>query len=131
MDWLRHPGYPWRFVLRYINHKMRREAFVPIDDELAPRYRSRPIGPAAVATVDAAISAAQGRTLTASCPLDTSLTGSRLNRWLAPCDIRDESGAPGARDAASVATHLRHSDDQRRRAAAHREAVAGPQTRIR
>ena len=79
--------------LRYVNHKMRREAFVPIDDELAaaiqvqadrtrqrwprstrlfPRARTNPDGELSVGYVAYRVA---------------------LNRWLAECDIRDESGA--------------------------------------
>ena len=82
--------------LRYFNHKMKREALVPIDEEaeawiaarqqhvlagwpdgscphLFPRQRANPGGQH-------------------SYPAATYRT--RLNRWLADCDIRDEHGLP-------------------------------------
>jgi integrase len=82
--------------LRYYNHKMKREALVPIDEEL-----------------QGLIGEQQQRVLArwadGSCPhlfpgLNANLGGqrsypavtyrSRLNRWLEDCDIRDEHGQP-------------------------------------
>lgn len=81
--------------LRYLNHKMRREAAVPIDDELEAEIRS------------------QQQRVAARWPdphphLFPALTGNAngqralsyysyraiLNRWLEGCEIRDEHGAP-------------------------------------
>jgi integrase len=82
--------------LRYFNHKMKREALVPIDEQ-----------------VEAEISGQQRRVLSrwpaGSCPhlfpgLKSNANGQRhlaettyrvmLKRWLARCDIRDEHGQP-------------------------------------
>jgi integrase len=81
--------------LRYYNTKMRREAAVPIDEELA-----------------AGIRAQQGRVAgrwpggnpnlfprskanaSGKWPLSSDTYRSMLDRWLATCDIRDEHGRP-------------------------------------
>ena len=82
--------------LRYYNHKMKREALVPIDDE-----------------AEAAIAAQRQRVLNrwpdGSCPhlfpaMKANMDGQRsfpsssyrpiLYRWLADCDVRDEHGQP-------------------------------------
>jgi integrase len=80
--------------LRYLNHKMKREALVPIDDELErligehraqldarlphggllfPRPRDNPDG---------------------ARPLDSKTYRNFLHRWVKRCDIRDEHGQP-------------------------------------
>jgi integrase len=82
--------------LRYYNHKMKREALVPVDDE-----------------TEAAIAAQRQRVLDrwpdGSCPhlfpaMKANMDGQRsfpsssyrpiLYRWLADCDVRDERGQP-------------------------------------
>ena len=82
--------------LRYFNTKMKREAAVPIDEELEAAIRDQqqrvpqrwpeappaPVSPAARAT-------SPGTT-----PLTDSSYRRMLNRWLATCDIRDEHGRP-------------------------------------
>jgi integrase len=81
--------------LRYRNHKMRREALVPVDDELAAlataqqdRNRQRwPQGtpvlfPRPKANIDGAR------------PVGSSTYRDALYRWMRDCDIRDEHGQP-------------------------------------
>lgn len=81
--------------LRYLNHKMRREAAVPIDEELETEIRAQRDRVAA-------------RWPGAHPHLFPALTGNAngqramtyysyramLNRWLADCEIRDEHGQP-------------------------------------
>jgi integrase len=82
--------------LRYVNHKMKREALVPIDEDL-----------------EREIAAQQGRVLArwpagtsvlfpqakanpdGSRPLNPSTYRQQLNRWLATCDVRDKPGPAG------------------------------------
>jgi hypothetical protein len=81
--------------LRYYNHKMRREALVPVDDELAAlaaaqqdRNRQRwPQGtpvlfPRPKANIDGAR------------PVGSNTYRDALYRWMRDCDIRDEHGQP-------------------------------------
>lgn len=83
--------------LRYYNHKMRREALVPLDSELRDRIAGQqaavlerwPDGtpvlfPAPRANLD-------GRR-----PIRDSAYRAALHRWLRRCDIRDEHGMPVA-----------------------------------
>jgi integrase len=81
--------------LRYVNHKLQREALVPIDDDLEHQLREQ-----------------QRRVLErwsggAGClfpqptsnpdghkPLSTTVYRQQLRRWLATCDVRDEHGRP-------------------------------------
>lgn len=92
--------------LRYYNHKMRREALVPLDSETREQIaaqqarvlKRRPDGtpvlfPASRANLD-------GRR-----PLGAGAYREALRRWLQRCDIRDEHGQP-----ATVTPHqFRHS----------------------
>lgn len=80
--------------LRYRNHKMRREAFVPIDEDLAD----------AIAAQQAAVT---NRWPAASClfprpttnpdgtrPVGRSTYVNHLDAWLQACEVRDELGRP-------------------------------------
>lgn len=81
------------FYLKYVNHKMRREAYVPIDDQLAKAIqaqvdrirqrwpRSTRLFPRTTTNPDGAL------------PVGYVAYRAGLNRWLATCDVRDESGA--------------------------------------
>jgi integrase len=82
--------------LRYLNHKMKREALVPIDEDVEQQIATQqrrvldrwPEGtpvlfPQATANPD-------GRK-----PLNPSSYRNQLNRWLACCDIRDQPGPEG------------------------------------
>jgi integrase len=81
--------------LRYVNHKMRREALVPVDEELAEQIRAqqqrvRSRYPAGAPVLFPKHSANPD----GSQPLPTSTYRAGLRRWLASCDIRDEHGRP-------------------------------------
>ncbi len=81
--------------LRYINHKLNREALVPIDDELAREIAQQqrrvldrwPAG--TLLLFPQPKSNQDGRK-----PLTTNAYRGQLNRWLASCDVRDEHGRP-------------------------------------
>jgi len=81
--------------LRYVNHKMRREAAVPIDDELEAEIRAQqrrvadrwPDGNPNLFPRHKANPGGQH-------PLTYHAYRMTLNRWLTSCDIRDEHGQP-------------------------------------
>lgn len=82
--------------LRYINHKMRREAFVPLDDEVAEgiraqqqRVRSSRPDQADLPLFPSPIANATGRRA-----ISESTYRAHLYRWLVDCKVRDEHGAP-------------------------------------
>ena len=81
--------------LRYYNHKMRREALVPIDEELRGligdqqrRVLARfPDG--APVLFPRPLTNPEGRK-----PIGSSVYRGALDRWLRKCDVRDERGQP-------------------------------------
>jgi integrase len=84
--------------LRYFNHKMKREALVPIDEDLlrligqqrhhvADRWPSRPSGPAWLFPRPT-------KNVDGQAPISSSTYRLALYRWLQACDIRDEHGQP-------------------------------------
>lgn len=80
--------------LRYVNHKMRRDAILPIDEELATAIhaqidRVRRRWPTATCLFPRQVSNPDGTR-----PLGYSTYRMGLTRWLAACDIQDESGQP-------------------------------------
>ena len=82
--------------LRYLNHKMKREALVPIDEELE-RGDHRPAAPRPATDGrhgSPCCSRARGRTPTGATPLTTHTYRGCSCRWLARCDVRDEHGRP-------------------------------------
>jgi integrase len=99
--------------LRYLNHKMKREALVPIDEELNTLIVEQQgrVGDAPV-LFPRPTKNPDGRASTAS-----STYRLALYRWLARCDVRDAHGRPGPADPAPVAPHPRHPVDQPRRPA--------------
>ncbi|MGI9008001.1 MAG: tyrosine-type recombinase/integrase [Streptosporangiaceae bacterium] len=81
--------------LRYFNHKMRREAAVPIDEELeaeicAQQRRVAGRWPGQHPHLFPGINGNAG----GQHPLTYYSYRSMLNRWLATCDVRDEHGEP-------------------------------------
>ena len=81
--------------LRYHNTKMKREALVPIDDELqsmiaAQQDRNRERWPAGIPVLFPRPRA----NIDGTRPLSTSSYRSGLRSWLERCDIRDEHGQP-------------------------------------
>jgi integrase len=81
--------------LRYFNHKMKREALVPIDDDLAARinaqqHRVRQRWPAGTPVLFPRPNA----NLDGTRPTGTTTYRRALYQWLRHCDIRDEHGQP-------------------------------------
>jgi integrase len=79
--------------LRYFNHKMKREALVPIDDQLRQAITDQQ----AVATGGLGASASMllprpTKNPDGAAPISSSTYRAALYRWLAQCDVRDEHG---------------------------------------
>ena len=81
--------------LRYFNHKMKREALVPIDEELRR----------AISDQQKAVTGSNGGTESmllprptknpdGSAPISSNTYRAALYRWLDNCDVRDEHGQP-------------------------------------
>ena len=80
--------------LRYRNHKMRRDAMVPIDDELAAmveaqRARTRQRFPTTAALLPRSSANPDGRL-----PIPTATFHLQLGQWLETCGVTDELGQP-------------------------------------
>ena len=80
--------------LRYVNHKMKREALVPVDDELLALIRGQQqsvLGrcPAGTVLFPRPAKNPDGKT-----PVSSSTYRLALYRWLERCDVRDEHGEP-------------------------------------
>jgi len=81
--------------LRYYNHKMKREALVPVDDELVAeigRQRQRTVMRWPGGTP--VLFPRPTRNIEGSRPVNGDAYRGGLRRWLARCDIRDENGQP-------------------------------------
>ncbi len=81
--------------LRYYNTKMRREAAVPIDEELEAEIRAqqrRVIGRWPGGNPN--LFPRRKANASGTWPLSSDTYRSMLGRWLATCDIRDEHGQP-------------------------------------
>jgi integrase len=81
--------------LKYYNRKMKREALVPVDDELEAliarqRDRNRERWPAGTPVLFPRPMA----NIDGTRPIDSSTYRDGLYRWLERCDIRDEHGGP-------------------------------------
>ena len=100
--------------LRYFNHKMSRDALVPIDDRPPrPDQRTPPPHPRPLAgrDTDAVPAPDQERRRHAAVGRHPP-TGPRYCAGWPRCDIRDDTGQPGPPDAAPLASHPRHPADQ-------------------
>ena len=80
--------------LRYYNHKMKREALVPIDDELTALIREQQqrvlaLYPSGTVLFPRPHSNPDGRR-----PIASATYRDALGQWLKDCDIRDEHGRP-------------------------------------
>jgi integrase len=80
--------------LRYLNNKMKREALVPVDDELLELIRGQQQRvldryPAGAALFPRPEKNPDGKT-----PVSSSTYRLALYRWLEQCDVRDEHGRP-------------------------------------
>jgi integrase len=113
--------------LRYLNHKMRREAAVPIDEDLQTEILRQQTHvadqwPGAHPHLFPALTGnANGQRATTYYSYRMMLL-----QWLKVCDIRDEHGDPVHLTTPSMAPHLRLPADQPRCPAGSRPAAAGP-----
>jgi integrase len=78
--------------LRYWNHKMDREAAVPIDEDLAGQIRAQQQRVLARWPEPTVLLPRQRANPDGRWPLPSSTYRVRLNRWLAACEVRDEHG---------------------------------------
>jgi integrase len=76
--------------LRYVNHKMKREALVPIDEELRELIR----GQQQTGASTAFLFPRPTKNPDGAAPTGSSTYRLALYRWLARCDVRDERGQP-------------------------------------
>jgi integrase len=81
--------------LRYVNHKMKRDALVPIDEQLCgmldqQRARNNARWPA----VTPVLFPRPTKNVDGLCPVASSTYRLALYRWLERCEIRDEHGRP-------------------------------------
>lgn len=94
LDCLLHDGQGAPY-LRYFNHKMRREAAVPIDEELEAEIRAQQNRVAAHwPDAHPCLFPRHRGSAAGTRPLTYYSYRNLLNRWLADCDIRDEHGQP-------------------------------------
>ena len=114
--------------LTFTNHKLSREAIVPISQRVLEQIRrqqhdlderfgqQRPpyLLPALKAHADG------------TRPLTWGAMSHRLSRWMRDCDIRDATRPARTRHRTSVSPHAGHADDQQRCLAAGRAADARP-----
>ena len=78
--------------LRYRNHKMKREALVPIDDELLALIREQQQQVLGRYPSPAVLFPRSAKNPDGKNPVSSSAYRLALYRWLADCDIRDEHG---------------------------------------
>jgi integrase len=76
--------------LRYLNHKMKRQALVPVDDALRDLITAR----AAQAAGPTLLFPRRTKNPDGLAPLSSATYRSALYRWLDECDVRDEQGRP-------------------------------------
>lgn len=79
--------------LRYLNHKMNREASVPIDEELAESITAQQASARARWPDPACLFPRRIANPDGAFPIGRSAYGSHLTRWLSACSIRDENGS--------------------------------------
>ncbi len=80
--------------LRYVNHKMSRDAFVPIDDALAEAIAAQQQAVVTMFPQARCLLPRRTRNLDGKLPFSTSTFRGQLAGWLRACDIRDELGRP-------------------------------------
>ena len=98
--------------LRYVNHKMNREALVPLDEELCTLIRAQQARVTAEATAPPVLFPRPTKNPDRAIPLSTSTYRAALYRWLKSLDVRDRTRPSRALDPAPVEAHPRHSTDQ-------------------
>lgn len=86
-------GHPY---LRYTNHKMRREAFVPLDDEVAAGIHSQQQHVRATRPDQSGLPLlpAQRGNASGLKAMSDGAYRDQIYKWFVDCDIRDEHGAP-------------------------------------
>lgn len=80
--------------LRYVNHKMSRDAFVPVEEQLADAIAAQQQEVAAMFPQSAVLLPRRTRNLDGKLPFSTATFRGQLIDWLLACDIRDELGRP-------------------------------------
>ena len=81
--------------LRYVNHKLQREALVPIDDDLERQLREQQRRVLARWPAGAPVLFPQPtRNPDGHKPLSATVYRQQLRRWLTTCEVRDEHGQP-------------------------------------
>ena len=80
--------------LHYTNHKMRREAFVPIDTDLAEAITTQQQAVLAEFPGGTYLLPRRTRNLDGRLPFSPATFRGQLHQWLLACDIRDELGRP-------------------------------------
>jgi len=80
--------------LRYTNHKMRRDAFVPIDTDLAAAIADQQQTVLAEFTDPGYLLPRRNRNPEAKIPFSTATFRGQLVEWLLACEISDETGRP-------------------------------------
>jgi integrase len=80
--------------LHYTNHKMRRDAFVPIDTDLAAAITAQQQAVLAQFTDPSHLLPRRTRNLDGRLPFSGATFRGQLHEWLRDCDIRDELGRP-------------------------------------
>ena len=78
--------------LRYRNHKMKREALVPVDDELLALIRGQQQRVLGRYPSPAVLFPRQAKNADGTTPVSSSAYRQALYRWLEDCDVRDEHG---------------------------------------
>ena len=80
--------------LRYVNHKMRRDAFVPVDTGLAEAIAAQQQAVMARFPQAGCLLPRATRNLDGKLPFSPATFRGQLTEWLRACDIRDELGRP-------------------------------------
>jgi integrase len=80
--------------LRYTNHKMRRDAFVPVDTELAEAITAQQHAVLTEFAEAVYLLPRPTRNPDGKLPFSTATFRGELREWLQACNIRDELGRP-------------------------------------
>jgi integrase len=80
--------------LRYVNHKMSRDAFVPVDETLAEAIAAQQHAVIGMFPQASCLLPRRTRNLDGKLPFSPATFRGQLIDWLRACDIRDELGRP-------------------------------------
>jgi integrase len=80
--------------LRYLNHKMKRQALVPIDEQLRELISQQQDRVAGTVTSPVRLFPRPTKNCDGTAPTSSSTYRLALYRWLQRCDIRDQHGRP-------------------------------------